>query len=234
MKIRTFIFYCIYSSTIIFFVFSGLLLFPFSYRVRYKWVCNWAKFNIFTLEKIIGIDAKIIGIENIPDKNEKVIVLSNHQSAWETLFFQTLFGYQTWLLKRELLWIPIFGWGLSLLKPIAINRSKGIRSIKKLLSDGKEILDEKIWLVIYPEGTRLTYSEKSTRSINDIKTGGLVLAARNDCLVLLIRHNAGKFWPKKAPFKKGTIELEIAKPFKSNNIDEIRTKCADFFYGSNL
>jgi len=89
---------------------------------------GWSVFNLWTLKTICGLDSRIEGLENIPQG--PAIIMCKHQSAWETLALQIYFPAQVWILKRELLWIPIYGWGLASMKPIAIDRSSGVRALK--------------------------------------------------------------------------------------------------------
>ncbi len=81
---------------------------------------RWAVLNLWLVEKMCGVKYQVEGLDNIPD--EPCVIMCKHQSAWETLVLQAVFPPQVWVLKRELLWIPFFGWGLAVLNPIAIDR----------------------------------------------------------------------------------------------------------------
>jgi len=162
---------------------------------------SWARFNIWSLGKICGIHYRVQGQENIPDC--PAIILSNHQSAWETLCFQLFFPPVSFVLKRQLLWIPFFGWGLAAYRPIAIDRSKKRRALDQLITQGKQRMAEGRWLIIYPEGTRMPPDAPGNFQI-----GGAMIAARSGAPVLPIAHNAGVFWPKNSFLKyPGTIDV---------------------------
>ena len=172
---------------------AGMLLFAFPYIVRYRVITSYSHFVTWWAGFCCGIHYKIIGKENLPEKN--AIVLCKHQSAWETLFLQTLLPPQTWVLKKQLLLIPFFGWALRLIEPIAIDRKKS-SSIKQLLEQGKECLDKGRWVIIFPEGTRMDVGKTGKYS-----RSGAVLAKETGYSVVPIAHNAGVFWPKKCFYK---------------------------------
>jgi 1-acyl-sn-glycerol-3-phosphate acyltransferase len=179
----------------------GMLLAPFPFKVRYAWITRWAWFNIHWLKLTCGINYVIEGQENIP--KDACIVFSKHQSTWETLVFQIILPPQVWVLKRELLWVPIFGWGLALCRPIAIDRGAGRKAVKQIIEQGTERLKSGLWVIVYPEGTRITPGEKKKYGV-----GGAVLASHSEFPVLPVAHNAGQFWRKKQFIKKsGTIRL---------------------------
>lgn len=190
----------------------GLLCFAFPYPIRYYIITRWSYFTIFCAKIICGIQYEVHGTEHIPATN--AIVLANHQSAWETLFLQTLLGPQTWVLKKQLLRIPFFGWALSLLDPIAIDRNKK-NSIKQLLEQGKKGLEAGKWVILFPEGSRMEAgkSGKFSRS-------GAMLAKESGYPILPIAHNAGLFWPKNAFLKHpGTITVIIGPPLFPEQCD---------------
>jgi 1-acyl-sn-glycerol-3-phosphate acyltransferase len=146
-------------------------------------------------------------------------VLSKHQSAWETLAFQEIFPPFVFILKRELLWIPLFGWGLALLKPIAIDRDAGRRALDQVVSQGRARLEQGIWVVVFPEGTRVAPGHRRR-----YKSGGAALAAETGYPVVPVAHNAGVFWPKRSFIKKpGTIRVVIGPPIptKGKSADEV-------------
>jgi 1-acyl-sn-glycerol-3-phosphate acyltransferase len=195
-------------TTIIFAPLS-LLLFPFSFPTRYRVVSQWARFNIWWLEKSVGLKSTIEGLENIPDT--PCIVMCKHQSAWETLALQSLFRPQAWVLKRSLLWIPFFGWGLAMLRPIAIDRSSGKTAVNQIIVQGRERLQSGCWVVIFPEGTRIPAGEKGR-----YRLGGAVLAAETGYPVVPVAHNAGEYWPRNSFSKSaGTIRMVIGKTIRT-------------------
>jgi 1-acyl-sn-glycerol-3-phosphate acyltransferase len=192
-------------------IFSGLALFafPLPAHTRYRIISQWAKLMLFLLRVICGISHQVRGIENIP--TEPSLILCKHQSAWETLALQQLFPAQAWVLKRELLWIPFFGWALALTNPIAIKRSDGKGAIKQLLKQGKERLKQGFHVVIFPEGTRVPFGERVK-----YKIGGALLAASSGAPVIPVAHNAGRLWRRKAFIKHpGVITISIGQAIES-------------------
>ena len=191
--------------------FCGIFLIFSNYEVRYRILSKWAVFCIWWLKVTLNISFKVIGTENI-DKPPFVIV-SNHQSTWETLGFQTILPPHTWVLKKELLWIPIFGWAISLLKPIIIDRGDKLKAIKKVIIQGKDRLNKGISVVIFPEGTR-----QPVTKLGDYQNGAVAIAKGSGYDILPIYHDAGKLWPKGSFIKKpGVITVTIGKPMSSSN-----------------
>ena len=165
----------------------------------------WAQFNLWMLRHVCGISHHVTGTENIPA--EPVVLVSNHQSAWETLAFQLIFPPQSYILKRQLLWIPFFGWGLAANRPIAIDRSKKIKALDHIVNQGTIRIDEGRWLVVFPEGTRMPPGEPGR-----FQVGGAIVAARTGTPVLPVAHNAGLFWPRNGFLKyPGVVEVKIGK-----------------------
>jgi 1-acyl-sn-glycerol-3-phosphate acyltransferase len=137
--------------------------------------------------------------------------MSNHTSAWETVAQFLIFPPQVWVLKRELLWIPFVGWGLKLLRPIAINRGEGHRAVNQVVEQGKARLADGLWIIIFPEGTRVVAGE--TRKFG---VSGALLAIASGKSVVPLSHNAGTFWPRRGFLKKpGTIRVVIGEPIES-------------------
>jgi 1-acyl-sn-glycerol-3-phosphate acyltransferase len=182
---------------------STVLTFPLHVNRRYAFARSWAVLNLWLLKHICKLDYAIEGAENIPDQG--VVVLSKHQSTWETMVFQVLLPQVRWVLKRELLRVPFFGWGLAMLHPIAIDRSAGHKAVAQMIEQGGPMLDKGYWVVVFPEGTR-THPGQNKR----YKQGGAILAVETEHPVVLIAHNAGEFWPRHSFLKwPGTITLRI-------------------------
>ncbi len=191
------------------FAIIGLLLFPFPYAVRYGFITRWATFNLWWLGVTCGLRWEIEGREHIPSGT--AIIFAKHQSAWETLALQRIFPPQVWLLKRELLWVPFFGWGLALLEPIAINRKDNMRAIYQLIEQGTERLKAGRWVVIFPEGTRIPAGQKGT-----YHKGGALLAEKSGFPVVPVAHNAGFYWPRRGFLKRpGVIKVVIGPPIET-------------------
>ena len=194
-----------------------VLLYPLPFRMRYLAVTRWTIFNLWWLRITCNLGYTISGIENIPPG--PAIVMSNHQSVWETLALQLIFPAQAWILKRELLWIPIYGWGLAAMKPIAIDRGSTLRAFRQIVDQGCKRLAAGIWVVIFPEGTRVAPGEK-----RKYLPGGGLLAEKSGCPVVPVAHNSGDFWPRNSFIKKpGVIQLVIGAPIVSRGktADEI-------------
>lgn len=188
-------------------VVAGLLsmfIWVFPYERRYAILNFWARFNMWWLKKTCRLDYQIEGLENVPS-NTPVIVLSKHQSAFETIVFQVIFPRQVWVLKKELQWLPFFGWALALMRPIAIDRSKKTSSRNQIVDQGTQALKNGSWIVIFPEGTRVPVGERGKYGI-----GGALLAQKSGFPVLPVAHNAGYFWKRRGFIKyPGTIKIRI-------------------------
>jgi len=192
-----------------FYAVFAILTFPLPPIMRYRLISGWALLMLWWLKVTCGITHSIVNADNIPETPH--IIISKHQSAWETLAFQKIFPPQVWVLKRELLWIPFFGWGLAMTSPIAIDRSAGREALKQMVEQGKDRLRKGFWVVIFPEGTRTAPGAKGKYHI-----GGAWLATHTETPVLPVAHNAGEFWPKNSFLKKpGVITVSIGKPITS-------------------
>lgn len=191
----------------------ALATFPLPPLSRYRIISGWAHLMLFLLRVICGVRYRVLGAEHIPKIPS--IVLSKHQSAWETLAFQQIFPPQVWVLKKELLRIPFFGWGLAMTSPIAIDRSSGKAALKQIVKQGRDRLQQGFWIVIFPEGTRIAPGEKGKYGI-----GGAWLATHTDAPVVPVAHNAGEFWSKDAFVKlPGTITVSIGAPINSAGME---------------
>jgi len=191
-------------------VFSAiaLLTFPFKPLTRYRIITTWSHLVTFSASFICGIGYRVIGRENLPD--DPAIILAKHQSAWETLAFQGIFPPQVWVLKRSLLKIPFFGWGLAMMSPIAIERADGVRALRQLLEQGRERLGAGWWVIMFPEGTRIKAGERGRYHV-----GGAWLASRIDATVVPVAHNAGTLWGRSAFMKyPGTITVSVGPAIK--------------------
>ena len=203
VRLRSILYYILMAVATVIFTILGILFLPFNFPFRFKVMSGWSVFNLWTLKTICGLDSTIEGLENIPQG--PAIIMCKHQSAWETLALQIYFPAQVWILKRELLWIPIYGWGLASMKPIAIDRSSGMRALKYIAKQGKERLERGLWVVIFPEGTRTAPGKRLK-----YQPGGGLLAEKSGYPVVPVTHNAGYFWPRNSLDKKpGTITMKI-------------------------
>jgi 1-acyl-sn-glycerol-3-phosphate acyltransferase len=206
--------------------YSTLVLFtlPFVPHARYRFASGLAYSLMWLLRVICGVRMEVRGAEHIP--KQPCVVLCKHQSAWETFALQTVFPPQVWVLKRELLWLPFFGWGLAMTSPIAIDRSKGKQAMKQLLEQGRDRLASGFCVVIFPEGTRMPYGVRGK-----YKMGGAMLGASTGAPVVPVAHNAGKFWGRNAFVKRpGTIVMSIGKPIDPSGLtaEEINRRAEDW------
>ena len=198
--------------TIPFASFLFLLAFPVPYKYRSKLISSWSKITLHVLSFLCGLKFEISGQENIPES--PCIIFCKHQSTWETMALQLLFTPQVWILKRELLWVPFFGWTLASMKSIAIDRSSGKKALRQIVEQGTRRLKEGNWVIIFPEGTRKLPGQKP-----NYKIGGAMLAKSSGYDVLPIAHNAGEFWPKGQYIKKpGLIKMVIGPVIKSSDL----------------
>ena len=195
-----------------------LLTFPFPHPKRYGFAVIWCRIVLFWLDFTCKIKHQVSGLENIPD--QPVVVLSKHQSTWETLTLARLFSPQVWVLKRELLLIPFFGWGLAMLRPIAIDRQARRAAMKQIIAQGTSRLNAGCNVVVFPEGTRVQAGKRKRYGL-----GGILLAQQAGYPIVPVAHNAGLFWPRRAFLKRpGTIQLVIGKPLDSTQYtaDELK------------
>lgn len=189
----------------------GVIAFPLNFKKRYYLITRWAVFNLWWLKICCNVRYEITGIDNVPEK--PCIVMCKHQSAFETLALQQIFIPQVWILKKELLQIPIYGWGLASMQPIAINRDSAIKSFKQIADQGYERLKKGYWVIIFPEGTRVAPNEKKK-----YLPGGGMLAEKSGSQVVPVAHNAGRLWPRNSMIKKpGLITIKIGPVIKSKN-----------------
>src|ERR1700734_201036 len=196
-------------------VFGGVMTLGFwlPYPAQFAIARTWARILFWVLERLCGLKYVVEGRERIPSGNH--IVMSNHTSAWETVAQFLIFPPQVWVLKRELLWIPFVGWGLKLLRPIAINRGEGHRAVNQVIEQGKARLNDGLWILIFPEGTRVVAGEKRKYGVS-----GALLATETGKFVVPLSHNAADFWVRRGLIKKpGIIRVVIGEPIDAKGKD---------------
>ncbi len=204
--LRCALFAAIQAVTTVVFSFLILLAAPIPRLPRYRLITVWGRFVIWLARVLLGIRYRIEGLEHLPTVPS--VVLAKHQSAWETIAFQQIFPPLSFVLKRELLFIPFFGWGLALFSPIAIDRAAGREALKQIEERGRQRLRQGFWVLIFPEGTRMPPGERGRYQI-----GGAWLAAKAGVPAVPVAHNAGELWPKHAFIKyPGTITVRIGPP----------------------
>ncbi len=190
-----------------------LVAYPFvSAKILSKIASFWISFILKLLRFLCGLDWEVKGLSNIP--NSPVIVISNHQGQWESLYLQTLIHPISSIIKQELLWIPFFGWALAFMRPIPINRKNKFQSLRKVIDEANKRLNDGSSVLIFPEGTRI----KPENGIAEFSNSCGLLSVKNNIPILPICHNSGKFWENKKFIKKsGLINVRIGPLFKGDD-----------------
>lgn len=170
----------------------------------------WGRTNLWLLRMICGLDYEIQGAENLP--HGPSIVMAKHQSTWETMSLRGIVRKeQAWILKRELMSVPIFGWALARVRSIPIDRGAGRKAVRQVIDLGTERLNSGMTVMIFPEGTRTAPGQRRKYGM-----GGALLASATGYPVIPIAHNAGVFWRRRGIIKyPGTIQLVVGKPIKT-------------------
>jgi 1-acyl-sn-glycerol-3-phosphate acyltransferase len=212
LYLRAWLFYLGLFVLTIPFSLLAILLLPLPAVMRSRWVSGWAHAVMWWLKVTCNLRYAVRGQEHIPAT--PTVILSKHQSAWETIALQTILPPQVWVLKRELLMIPFFGWGLWAVGSIPIDRSSGREALKKLVNHGKDRLKRGLWVVIFPEGTRTAPGVRAKYHI-----GGAWLATHTQTAVLPVAHNAGRYWRKNSILKyPGVIEVVIGPVIQTTGL----------------
>lgn len=221
LYLRATLFWIVFAPvTIVWGAFLGTAGWLFPAAWRYQIARSWCAVSIWALRLICGVRWRVEGRENLPD--EAVIFFSKHQSTWETLGLVVLLPPHVHVLKRELLKLPFFGWGLAAVRPIAIDRGAGRAAVEQMVSQGRERLVAGRCVMIFPEGTRVRPGETAR-----YRMGGAVLAAETGTSVVPIAHNAGELWPRHSFLKwPGEITVAIGPPIDTHGkiADEINTE----------
>jgi 1-acyl-sn-glycerol-3-phosphate acyltransferase len=206
--------------TIFLFLWTGTYAVLFSasaifipFRFRSKLARGWGKTLLVVLRLICRLDYRIEGAENLPPGNH--IALLKHSSSWETFAQVALLPDQVWVLKRELTWVPFLGWALRFMHAIAVDRGAGAAAVRSVLTQGKARLADGLWIVIFPEGTRMAPGQTRRYGIS-----GALLAAENERLIVPVAHDAGYYWPRRGLYKRpGTIRVVIGPPIAAAGRD---------------
>lgn len=202
--------------TAFFMLLVGLWTIPFGVLVtlaiifpmptRYRIIALWRTGFMALCHYVLGIRYRVLGRENMPAA--PAVVMAKHQSAWETVALQEVFPPLVFVLKKELLRVPFFGWGLAAMKMISIDRAAAKDALKQVFDQGRERLSAGYWVVIFPEGTRVAPGETAR-----YKPGGAHLAVRSGARVVPVAHNAGEFWRKdRFTIAPGLITVSIGPP----------------------
>ncbi|KAG0194347.1 hypothetical protein DFQ28_000593 [Apophysomyces sp. BC1034] len=203
-----------------------LIAFPFLNAHRRYWMATgWCRSTLWMLRHLVGVTWRIEGVDNLPDG--PAVLLSKHQSAWETLAFPAIMPRPLcYVFKRELLHVPFFGWALGMLKMVRIDRNKGHRAFMSVVRQGKERMADGCWVIMFPEGTRVPVGQRGK-----YKTGGARLALASGVPAVPIAHNAGHVWPRNAFLKfPGIVTVSIGKPIDTRNLnaDEVMARVEEW------
>jgi len=210
--VRSLLFFGLETVLTILFALLSLLTAPLPPLARYRIITTWSRLIVALAWWVCGVRYRVIGREHLP--NRPCIVLAKHQSAWETLALQVILPPQVWVLKRELLQVPFFGWGLAMLRPVAIDRGSPARALRQTLEQGRARLASGLWIVMFPEGTRIAPGRRGKYHL-----GGAWLACQTGTLVVPIAHNAGTLWRKNALVKyPGEITVSIGPAISPANM----------------
>jgi 1-acyl-sn-glycerol-3-phosphate acyltransferase len=204
--LRSLLFLLLQALFTIVFALAALAAVPLAPIPRYRFVGIWARVVMVLARHILGIDYRVVGQENLLH-DDRAIVMAKHQSAWETIAFQLIFPPLAFVLKKELLRIPFFGWGLAMISPIAIDRDAGREALRDLEAQGEDRLAKGFWVLVFPEGTRVKPGEVGKYNI-----GGAWLATKTGVPVIPVAHNAGVLWPKSAFLKHAGLITVVIGP----------------------
>ena len=194
-------------------IFFALIAWLLPHRQRFALARFWGVVLLAMLRLCCRLTYRVEGREHLPAGNH--VVLMKHSSSWETIAQAVILPPQAWVMKRELTWIPFVGWGVRLLRGIAIDRGAGHVAVNSVLAQGKQRLAEGLWVVIFPEGTRMPAGQTRKYGIS-----GALLARENQRLVVPVAHDAGYYWPRRGFFKRpGTIRVHIGPPIDTAGRD---------------
>lgn len=195
LLLRSLIFQVYFFVSVLLFACAVFLSWPLSFERRFALARTWARSMLWVGRVVCGLNYLIEGEENIPD--EPSVIMIKHSTVFEAYAQLAVFPPQTWVIKRELTWIPIFGWGVAAMKPIAIDRRAGHTAVSQVIEQGRARLREGIWVTIFPEGTRVQRG-----MVRKYGVSGAALASDVGCPVLPVAHNAGDLWPRRSLIKR--------------------------------
>lgn len=218
MRLRTYLFYLCWALVTIPWGICIVIMCVLPLPIRHRIASVWADITMFLLRIICGIKYEIHGKENVP--KVPVVMAVNHQSTWETIFLPIVIRKQVWVLKKELLYIPFFGWSMALLGAIAIDRSKRRQAMEEVITQGQNRLARGFSVVMFPEGHRFA----PTAPLR-FQSGAARLATELKVPLLPIAHNSGQFWPHGGAMHSGTIHLWIGEAIdtKDKSAKEVNT-----------
>ncbi|MDK2778211.1 MAG: 1-acyl-sn-glycerol-3-phosphate acyltransferase [Pseudomonadota bacterium] len=215
-QLRTLLFYlCLILITLLWFIPSFTIGIFLPLKLRNYFVMGIpCRLAIWSLRLLCGVRYEVEGREHIPHDGRGHVLLSKHQSTWETFFLPTLIAPHVQVVKKELFYLPLFGWMLNLIHPIFIDRSKRTGAMKQVLTQGADRLKSGIHVLVFPEGTRVQPGKRKAFS-----KGGAMLATKSQAPVIAIAHNSGEHWPNTSWVKRpGTIKVVISPVMESTDI----------------
>ncbi len=202
------------AVTVVPWALAVLVAAPFLNSTQIYWMCaGWLKLAVASGQLILGIRNEVIGFENLPvGSTAPAVLLLKHQSTWETFCMPALMPHPlAYVFKKELLYVPFFGWAMSRMDMIHIDRSKRAQAFNRVVEQGQRLLNQGTWVIMFPEGTRIPRGQKG-----QYKSGGTRLAVATGAPVIPIAVTSAKCWPRKAFIKRpGTVEFSIGKPIPS-------------------
>jgi 1-acyl-sn-glycerol-3-phosphate acyltransferase len=220
--LRSFALFCFLIVFTIPYATACFVAFPFMRADKRYWMAvGWCRTTLFVARHLNGIRYRVEGMENLPDG--PAVLLPKHQSAWETVALPALMPRPLcYVFKRELLYVPFFGWALGMLKMIHIDRKEGKYAFASVVKQGRQRLSEGAWVIMFPEGTRTAVGTQGK-----YKTGGARFAMDAGVCVVPIAHNAGRVWPRNSFIKyPGIVTVSIGKPIDTVGLtaDEVNTR----------
>ncbi|MBT8135634.1 MAG: 1-acyl-sn-glycerol-3-phosphate acyltransferase [Gammaproteobacteria bacterium] len=208
--LRSLLFTILMSLSVVPYAVWVLLAAPFGRSASYRAAVRWVRLNLWLLRVLCGLDHEVTGAENIPADGTCVVYLK-HSSTWETFAELLVFPEQTWVLKRELYWLPLFGWALAALRPVGINRGARSTAVRQVVSRGALRLNAGVWVMIFPEGTRMAPGKTRRYGLS-----GALLAKNTQRRIIPVAHNACDYWPRHSLLKKpGTIRMVVGPPIET-------------------
>lgn len=217
--IRSALFFPFFILGIVGFATVICLVWPFTGQAfRQGLARGWGRYNRRILALVCGLRDQVEGLENLPPP--PYVILSKHQSAWETVTYLAIFPPFVWALKRELKFIPFFGWALMAAGEIFLDRSHGVEAVKTLLRESRAAFDQGLSLLVFPEGTRVAYGE-----VGNYQAGGVSVAISCGVPIVPVAHNAGYYWPRRSFLKKpGVVRVRIGPPIVTSNLSPAARK----------
>ncbi len=216
--LRSFLHLLFMAVTVIPWALAVLAAAPFLNSTQIYWMCvGWLRVAVRSGELLLGIRNRVSGFEHLPvGSTAPAILLLKHQSTWETFCMPTLMPHPlAYVFKKELLYVPFFGWAMAKMDMIHIDRSKRAQAFNKVVEQGQRLLDQGTWVIMFPEGTRIARGQQGT-----YKTGGTRLAVATGAPVIPIAVTSAKCWPRKALIKRpGVVDFSIGRPIPSAGRD---------------